>query len=66
MYLNSDEHPHLDKRTGNTDILDMTFISSNLPKHGIIQFLMGADLGSDHLPIEITIDAQLLRNTHTH
>ena len=56
-YLNTDEHTHLDKRTGNTDILDMTFISPNLTKHGI-QFLIGDDLGSDHLPIEILIDAQ--------
>ena len=27
--LNTDEHTHLDKRTGNTDILDMAFISPN-------------------------------------
>ena len=27
-YLNNDdEHTHLDKRTGNTDVLDMAFIS---------------------------------------
>ena len=37
-YLNTDEHTHLDKRTGNTDILNMAFISPNLPKHAI-QFL---------------------------
>ena len=47
----------LDKRTGNTDILDMAFMSPNLTKHDI-QFLIGDDLGSDHLPIEITIDVQ--------
>ena len=51
-YLNTDEHTHLDKRTGNTDILDMAFISPNLTKHDI-QFLIGDDFGSDHLPIEI-------------
>ena len=55
-YLNNDEHMYLDKRTGNTDILDMAFISSNLTKHDL-QFLTGDDLGSDHLPIEISIDA---------
>ena len=33
----------LDKRTGNTDILDMAFISPNLTKHDI-QFLIGDDL----------------------
>ena len=64
-YLNTDEHTHLDKRTGNTDILDMAFISRNLTKHDI-QFLIGDDLGSDHLPIEISIDAQPHRNIHTH
>ena len=28
-YFNTDEQTHLDKRTGNTDILDMAFISPN-------------------------------------
>ena len=62
-YLNNDEHMHLDKRTGNTDILDMAFISSNLTKHDI-QFLTSDDLGSDHLPIEMSVDAQPHRNIH--
>ena len=30
-----------------------------------MQFLIGDDLGSDHLPIEISKDAQPHRNTHT-
>ena len=55
---------YLDKRTGNTDILDMAFISQNLTKHGI-QFLIGDDLGSHHLPIKISIDGQPHRNIHT-
>ena len=55
-YLSNDEQMHLDKRIGNTDVLDMAFISPNLTKHDI-QFLIGDDLGSDHLPTEITIDA---------
>ena len=63
-YLNKDEHTHLDRAKGSTDILDMAFISPNLTKHDI-QFLIGDDLGSDHLPIEISIDAQPHRNTHT-
>ena len=63
-YLNNDEHTHLDKRTCNTAILDMAFISPNLTKSDI-QFLIGDNLGSDHLPIEITIDAQPHRNTQT-
>ena len=37
------------------DILDMAFISTNLAKHDI-QFQIGDDLGSNHLPIEISID----------
>ena len=63
-YLNSDEHTHLDRAKGSTDILDMAFISPNLTKHDI-QFLIGDDLGSNHLPIEISVDAQPHRNTHT-
>ena len=62
IYLNTDEHTHLDKY-GNTDILDMSFISPNLSKHDI-QFLIGDDLGSDHLPIEIAIDTPPHRNIH--
>ena len=64
IYLNTHEHMHLDKKTGNTDIQDMAFISPNLSKHDI-QFLIFDDLGNDHLPIEISIDAQPYRNIHT-
>ena len=39
-------------------------ISPNLTKHDI-QFLIGDDLGSNHLPIEITMDTQPQRNIHT-
>ena len=39
-YLHNDEHMHLDMRTGNTDILDMAFISPDLTKDDI-QFLIG-------------------------
>ena len=42
----------------------MAFISPNLTKHNI-QFLTGHDLGSDHIPIETSLDAQPHRNTHT-
>ena len=42
----------------------MGFISPNLTKHDI-QFLTGDNLGSDHLPIEISIDAKPHMNTHT-
>ena len=63
-YLNTDEQMHLDKRTGNTDILDMAFISPNLTKHDI-QFLIGDDLDSDHLPIEISVYMLNLIRTYT-
>ena len=54
----------MDRRTGNTDILDMAFISHNLAIRDI-QFQIGVDLGSDHLPIEISIDTTPHRNTFT-
>ena len=42
----------------------MAFLSPNLTKHDI-QFLIGDDLGSYHLPIEISIDAQAHRDIRT-
>ena len=62
-YLNNDEHTHLDKRTSKTDILDKAFISSNLTKHDI-QFLIGDNMDSDHLPIEISTDAEPYMKIH--
>ena len=55
IYLNSDEHTHMDRANSSTDMPDMAFISPKLAKHDI-QFQIGDDLGSDHLPIEISID----------
>ena len=55
IYLNNDEHTHMDRANGSTDIIDMAFISQYLAKHDI-QFQIGDDLGSNHLPIEISID----------
>ena len=49
----------MDRANGSTDMLDMAFISQNLAIHDI-QFQIGA--GSDHLPIEISIDATTYRN----
>ena len=54
----------MDRAKGSTDILDMAFISPNLAKHDI-QFQIGDDLGSDHLPIEISIYTPPRRNTFT-
>ena len=52
IYLNSDEHMHMDRANGSTDILDMAFVSPKLAQHDI-QFQIGEDLGS--LPIKISI-----------
>ena len=43
IYLNNDEHTHMDRAKGSTDILDMAFISPNLAKHDI-HFQIGDDL----------------------
>ena len=50
IYLNNTDHTYMDWRNGNTDILDMAFITQNL---------------GDHLPIEISIDTTPHRNTFT-
>ena len=42
----------------------MAFISPSLTKHDI-PFLIGDDVGSDHLPIKISVDARPHRNMHT-
>ena len=55
---------HMDRANGNTDLLDMAFTSPNLAKH-YIQFQIGDDLGSDHLPMEISTDVAPHRNSST-
>ena len=62
-YLNNDDHTHMDIANGSTDLLNMAFVSPNQAKHDI-QFQIGDDLGSDHLPIEISIDAPPHTNSH--
>ena len=62
IYLNNDKHWHLDRASGSTDLLDMAFVSPNLAKHDI-QFQIGDDLGSNHLPIEVSIDAPPHKNS---
>ena len=46
LYLNNPEHTYMDWRNGNTDILDMAFITQNLAIHDL-QFQIGVDLGND-------------------
>ena len=62
IYLNNDEHMHMDRSSCSTDLLDMAFISQNLAKHDI-QFQITDDLGSDHLPTKDSIDAPPDRNS---
>ena len=62
FYLNNDEHTHMDRSKGSTDLLNITFISPNLEKHNV-QFQIGDDLGSDHLPVKVSIDAPPHRNS---
>ena len=64
IYLNNDEHTHMDRENGSTDLLYMAFMSRNLAKHDI-QFQIGDELASDHLPIEISIGTQSHRNSYT-
>ena len=66
IYLNNEEHTHAhrDRANGNTDLLDMAFVSPNPAKQDI-QFQIGEHLGSDyHLPMEISIDATPHRNSY--
>ena len=55
IYLNNYEHTQINRAHGSTDILDVAFISPNLAIHDI-QFQIGVNLGSNHLPFEILID----------
>ena len=64
IYLNNDKHTDMDRENGSTDLLDMAFVSPDLAKRDI-QFQIGDDLGSDHLPNEIPIDATPHGNSHT-
>ena len=64
LYLNNAKHTYMDWRNGNIDVLDMAFITQNLAIHDL-QFQIGVDLGSDHLPIEISIDTTPHRKTFT-
>ena len=60
IQLNNNKHMHIwtDQVAALPYLLDMpmTFVSLNLAKHDI-QFQIGGNLGSDHLPTEVSIDA---------
>ena len=48
---------YIDNRTGTSSTLDLCIVSSNLLNIG--QMTRGRDLGSDHFPMESTLDIQL-------
>ena len=54
----------MDISIGSSDLLEMAFISPNLAKHDI-QFHIGDDLGSDHLPIKVSVGAPPHINSFT-
>ena len=58
-YLNNDENTHLDKRTGNTDILDMAFISPEYfyPPENLDEYI--SDMVDDH-DLVVDIDSDTL------
>ena len=58
------EDMHVDRGNGSTDLLDIAFVPPNLAKHDI-QFQTGDDLGSDHLPIEVSIGAPPHKDSFT-
>ena len=49
VYLNNDEHTHMDGSNGSTDLLDMSFISPNLAKLEI-QFQIDIEVSADTPP----------------
>ena len=49
IYLNNNEHTHMDWRNGSTDILDMAFITQNLIIYDT-QFQIGVDLAATTYP----------------
>ena len=55
IYLNNDEHTHMDRANGNTDLLDMAFISPNLVKRDI-----QLQIGDDWAAITYPSNSQLM------
>ena len=63
--LNNVEHIHMNRTNGSTDLLGTAFISPNLAKYDIPFQIGDDDLGSEHLPIKVSIDAPPHRNSST-
>ena len=56
-------HTREDPVHGTTDILDMAFITPGLSSRDISFSIADDHMGSDHFPIQISLDKPLKRNT---
>ena len=66
FYVNQlcpNRHTHEDPFHGTSDILDMAFISPGLSSRDISFSTADDHMGSDHFPIQISLDKPLKRNT---
>ena len=64
--LSPNRHTHEDPVHDTPDILDMAFLSPGLSSRDISFSIADDHMGSDHFPIQISLDKPLKRNTpHT-
>ena len=61
--LNPNRHTRNDPAHGTSDILDMAFLSPGLSSRDISFSIADDHMGSDHFPIQISLDKPLKRNT---
>ena len=61
--LEPNRHTSEDPVHGTSDILDMAFITPGLSSRDISFSVADDHMGSDHFPIQISLDKQLKRNT---
>ena len=61
--LEPDRHTREDPVHGTSDILDMAFITPGLSSQDISFSVADDHMGSDHFPIQISLDKPLKRNT---
>ena len=62
--LKPNRHTREDPVHGTSDILDMAFITSSLSSRDISFSIADDHMGSDHFPIQISLDKPLKRNHH--
>ena len=61
--LSPNRHTHEDPVHGTSDILDTAFLSPGLSSRDISFRIADDHMGSDHFPIQISIDKPLKQNT---